>query len=245
MINILIPMAGGGSKFAEKGYTFPKPLIEINGKPTIEWVIKNLTPNVEHNFIFIVKREHYEKYKLGSMLGLIAPNCKIIIIDAPTQGAACTALFAKEYINGRDPLVIAGSDQYVLGGVDGFLDYAREQALDGVIMTFKSAHPKWSFAKLGKDGLVMETAEKNPISDNASVGIYFFKQGSDFVLAAENMIKKDIRTNGEFFLAPVYNELILQDKKIGIYEIEQKNMISWATPEDLELFLKSQVELKA
>jgi NDP-sugar pyrophosphorylase family protein len=237
MINIVIPMAGSGKKFAEKGYTFPKPLIEIKGKPMIEWVVKNLTPSREHRFIFICNREHYEKYRLGAMLTLLSPSCKTVILNAPTQGAASTILLAKEYLDNGDELIVANSDQYVNASLDDMIKTAEKNKVDGLIMTFKSTHPKWSFAKVGPDGLVMETAEKNPISEHATVGIYYFKQGKDFIAAAENMIKKDIRTNNEFYVCPVYNELILRDKKINIYEIPPENMFSWGTPEDLEYFL--------
>jgi dTDP-glucose pyrophosphorylase len=244
MLNIVIPMAGEGKKFLEKGYTFPKPLVEINGKPMIEWVIRNLSPKEDHRFVFICRREIYEKFKLGSMLQLLSPGCKVVVLSAPTQGAAATVLMAKEHIDTLDPLLIAGSDQFVEGGTEEFLSQAKNGDADGYIMTFESTHPKWSFAKVGSDGLVMETAEKNPISNHASVGLYYFKTGKSFVEAAESMIKKDIRTNNEFFLCPVYNELILNDKKIKIHEIPSSHMHSWATPEDLESFIKDQEKLK-
>lgn len=230
-------MAGSGKKFAEKGYTFPKPLIEIKGRPMIEWVVKNLTPKVEHRFIFICSREHYEKFRLGAMLTLLAPNCKIVVLNAPTQGAACTVLLAKEHINNNDELIIANSDQFINASVDEFISQARNQQADGMIMTFKSTHPKWSFVKVNPVGMVMETAEKYPISDQATAGVYYFKSGKNLAQAAENMIKKDIRTNNEFYVCPVYNELILQDKKIKIHQIAAENMHSWGTPEDLEYFL--------
>ncbi len=245
MVNIIIPMAGAGKRFAEKGYTFPKPLIEINGRPMIEWVVRNLTPKAEHRFIFVCLRDLYEKYKLNSMLQIIAPNCKVVVLNAPTAGAACTVLLAKEFIDGEGELVVAGSDQYVDFDINKFLKTAQTQVVDGLILTFKSTHPKWSFAKVGKDGLVMETAEKDPISDNASAGIYYFRHGGDFVVAAENMIKKDIRSNNEFFICPVYNELILQDKKVKIFEVATEKMFGWATPEDLESFIKDQAKMAA
>ncbi len=238
-------MAGQGKKFAEKGYTFPKPLIEIQGKPMIEWVVKNLTPAREHRFIFICRREHYEKYKLGATLNLLAPNCKVVISSGDTAGAASTALLAKEYIDNQDPLLLAGSDQFVEGGVNAFLDFAEKENIDGAILTLKATHPKWSFSKIGQSGYVIETAEKNPISDNASVGIFYFKSGSDFAGAAESMIKKDIRTHEQFFIAPAYNELILQDKKIKIFEVPSGLVHSWATPEDLENFLKDPLKAQA
>lgn len=237
MINIVIPMAGSGKKFMDKGYTFPKPLIEIKNKPMIEWVVKNLAPKTAHQFIFICSRDHYEKFRLGAMLSLLSPNCKIVILNAPTQGALCSVLLAKEYINNNDGLIIANSDQYINTSVDDFITQTEVEQSDGLIMTFKSTHPKWSFVKVDASGQAMETAEKNPISDHATVGVYYFKHGVDFVQAAENMIKKDIRTNNEFYVCPVYNELILQDKKIKIYEIPEEQMYSWGTPEDLEYFL--------
>lgn len=244
MLNIVIPMAGEGKKFAEKGYTFPKPLVEINSKPMIEWVVKNLTPKREHKFIFICRREHYEKFKLGSMLQLIAPACQIVILSAPTAGAAASVLMAKEHINTGEPLLIAGSDQYLGLPIDDFMNQAEKEKLDGLIMTFDSTHPKWSFARVDKQGVVLETAEKNPISNHASVGLYYFASGEKFVEAAESMIKKDIRTNNEFFLCPVYNEMILRDAKIKIYQIDKAKMHSWATPEDLESFLKDPEKIK-
>ncbi len=230
-------MAGEGKKFAEKGYSFPKPLIEIKGKPMIEWVVKNLTPKAEHRFVFICRRNLYEKYKLGSVLSLLAPDCKIVVLDSPTQGAACTVLLAKEHINNSDPLIIANSDQYIDIQFDSFIESAQKENVDGLIMTFKATHPKWSFARVGQDGFVMETAEKNPISDNATAGVYYFKQGADFVAAAEEMIKKDIRTNNEFFVCPSFNEMILKDKKIKIYQVDSGKVFGWGTPEDLEYFL--------
>ncbi len=240
MLNIVVPMAGSGKKFLEKGYTFPKPLIEIKGKPMIEWVVKNLTPKTAHRFIFICNREHYEKFRLGATLSLLAPNSKIVILNAPTHGAACSVLLAKEYINNTDELIVANSDQYIDMSIDQFLTQARQEEADGFIMTFRSTHPKYSFAKVSSTGLVLETAEKNPISDSATVGVYYYKTGESFVHAAESMIKKDIRTNNEFYVCPVYNELILEDKKVKVHEIPSEKMYSWGTPEDLEYFLTTQ-----
>jgi NDP-sugar pyrophosphorylase family protein len=244
MLNIVVPMAGSGKKFVEKGYTFPKPLIEISGEPMIQRVVKNLTPKKDHRFIFVCRREHYEQYKLGSMLQLIAPNCKVVISNASTEGAVCTVLLAKEHINTSEPLIIANSDQFVDVDINQFINATEVVGLDGLIMTFKSTHPKWSFVKLGADGFVMETAEKNPISNDATVGIYYYTKGSDFVFGAENMIRKDIRTNNEFYVCPVFNELILQDKKYKIFEIGAEKMYSWGTPEDLDNFLKNSDNLK-
>ena len=234
-MNVLIPMAGAGSRFASAGYTFPKPLIEVNGKPMIQVVVENL--NVEANYIFIVQKEHYEKYNLQYLLNLIAPNCKIVQVDGLTEGAACTTLLAKEFINSDAPLMIANSDQYVDWNSNECLYALNADGIDAGIITFKNSHPKWSYAKLGNDGFVAEVAEKKPISDNATVGIYFWKYGSDYVKYAEQMIQKNIRVNNEFYVCPVFNEAIQDGKKIRIKEA--RKMWGIGTPEDLQYFLEN------
>jgi dTDP-glucose pyrophosphorylase len=234
-MNVLIPMAGAGSRFAQAGYTFPKPLIEVNGKPMIQVVVENL--NVDAHFIFLVQKQHYEKYNLKQLLNLIAPNCDIIQVDGLTEGAACTTLLAKELIDNDEPLLMANSDQYVEWNSNECLYAFTADAIDGGIVSFKATHPKWSFAKIGDDGLVTEVAEKNPISDNATVGIYFWKKGSDYVKYAEQMIEKNIRTNNEFYVAPVFNEAIEDGKKIRLKQIDK--MWGIGTPEDLNYFLEN------
>ena len=233
-MNVLIPMAGAGSRFAAAGYTFPKPLIEVHGEPMIQTVVSNL--NVDAHFIFIVQKEHYDKYNLKQLLNLIAPGCDIIQVDGLTEGAACTTLLAKELINNNEPLLMANSDQFVEWNSNECLYAFTADSIDGGIVTFKSTHPKWSFAKIGADGFVSEVAEKNPISDNATVGIYYWKRGSDYVKYAEQMIAKNIRTNGEFYVAPTFNEAIADGKKIRVKEIQK--MWGLGTPSDLEYFLE-------
>lgn len=232
-MNVLIPMAGAGSRFASAGYTFPKPLIEVNGKPMIQVVVENL--NVDAHFIFLVQKEHYEKYNLKQLLNLIAPGCDIIQVDGLTEGAACTTLLAKQLIDNDEPLLMANSDQFVEWNSNECLYAFTADGIDGGIVTFKATHPKWSFAKIGDDGFVSEVAEKNPISDNATVGIYYWKKGSDYVKYAEQMIEKNIRTNGEFYVAPTFNEAISEGKKIRVKEIQK--MWGLGTPSDLEYFL--------
>jgi dTDP-glucose pyrophosphorylase len=232
-MNVLIPMAGAGTRFQEAGYTFPKPLIEVNGKPMIQTVVENL--NVEGRHIFVVRKEHYDKYNLKYLLNLIAPNCEIIQIDHVTEGAACTTLLAKEFINSEEPLLIANSDQYVEWNSNEFMYSMVGDNVDGGILTFEATHPKWSFAKLGNDGFVCEVAEKRPISNMATVGIYYWAKGSDYVKYAEQMITKDIRTNNEFYVCPVFNEAIGDNKKIKVYNVEK--MWGLGTPEDLNVFI--------
>jgi beta-phosphoglucomutase-like phosphatase (HAD superfamily) len=234
-MNVIIPMAGHGSRFSQAGYTFPKPLIEVHGKPMIQVVIENL--KVDAHFIFIVQKEHREKYNLDSMLSLLAPGCNIIDVDKVTEGAACTVLLGKDYINNDDPLVIANSDQFVEWNSLDFFYKMNEQNLDGGIVSFKSTHPKWSYAKLDEDDYVLEVAEKMTISDIATVGIYYWKQGKDYVKYAEQMIANDIRVNNEFYVCPVYNEAIKDGLKIKTFNVPK--MWGLGTPEDLNYYLEN------
>lgn len=234
-LNVLIPMAGAGSRFEAAGYTFPKPLIEVNGKPMIQVVVENL--NVEANYIFIVQKSHYERFNLGYLLGLIAPGCKVVQIEGVTDGAARTTLLARDHINTDAPLLIANSDQFVEWSSSETLYSFDSPGISGGLVTFEATHPKWSFAKLGDDGYVSEVAEKKPISNIATVGIYYWRKGSDYVKYAEQMITKNIRTNGEFYICPVYNEAIKDDHKFRIKSIEK--MWGLGTPEDLNHFLEN------
>lgn len=233
-LTVLIPMAGAGSRFADAGYTFPKPLIDVEGKTMIQTVVENL--NMEANFVFIVQREHYEKYNLQHFLEAIAPGCKIVQVEGVTEGAACTTLLAKNYINNHSPLVIANSDQYVEWNSNECMYAFTTDSIDGGILTFKAKHPKWSYAKTDETGFVSEVAEKKVISDDATVGIYYWRRGKDYVKYAEQMIKNDTRVNGEFYVCPVFNEAIADGKKIRVKNIE--TMWGLGTPEDLETFLR-------
>ena len=234
-LNVLIPMAGAGSRFEQAGYTFPKPLIEVNGKPMIQVVIENL--NLDANYIYVVQKAHREKYNLDTLLNLLTPGCKIVETDGLTEGAACTALLAKDYINNDNPLFFANSDQFVEWDSNEFMYKMQETDADGGIVTFTATHPKWSFAKVDDNGLVTEVAEKNPISDIATVGYYYWKNGSDFVKYAEQMIEKNIRVNNEFYVCPVFNQAVEDCKEIRTFNTT--GMWGLGTPEDLKYYLEN------
>jgi dTDP-glucose pyrophosphorylase len=229
-INILIPMAGLGSRFAEKGYSKPKPLIDVDGEPMIKKVIDNI--NIDGHYIFIVQKEHSVRYHLQDVLDEYVPGCTIIEIDGVTDGAARTTLLAKDFINNDMPLLIANSDQVVVWDSSAF---TAQMASGDVIALFKDDNPKWSYAKIDQ-ARVIEVAEKKVISNNASVGIYGWSKGSDYVKYAEQMIAKDIKTNNEFYICPVYNEAI-EDGKIVVPHFVQE-MHGIGTPEDLEIYLE-------
>jgi dTDP-glucose pyrophosphorylase len=232
-MNVVIPMAGHGSRFAQAGYTFPKPLIEVNGKPMIQVVVENL--NIDAHYIFIVQKAHYEQYQLKYMLNMIAPGCDIVQVDGVTEGAACTTLLAKQFIDNDNPLLLANSDQYVEWNSNECLYAFTADGIDAGIVTFHSVHPKWSYAKLNDAGFVAEVAEKRPISDLATVGIYYWKRGADYVKYAEQMVQKNIRVNNEFYVCPVFNEAIADGKKVRVKSIEK--MWGIGTPEDLKTYL--------
>jgi len=237
-INIVIPMAGNGSRFAQEGYVLPKPLIDVQGKPMIERVVENL--NIDGRYIFIVRDTHLEKYDLEQLLKRIAPGCIIVPTKGLTEGAACSVLLAAEHIDNDTNLLIANSDQFLEWDASSFL--YESQNVDGCVSTFEQSDPndsKWSYARVDRDGFVTEVAEKRVISTHANTGVYFWSRGSDFVKYANQMIAKDIRTNGEFYIAPIYNEAIIDGKKIKINDC--KKMWGLGVPTDLLNFLKNYI----
>ena len=239
MINVVIPMAGAGSRFAKAGYEKPKPFIDVDGKPMIVRVLENLVyPNA--NYILIARKEHMEKEK--ELVKKIEDefNAIFIPIDKLTEGTACTVLYARKYINNNKPLLIANSDQIVDMTIKNFIDDCLNRNLDGSILTFIDEYkdPKWSFAKIDENNLVTEVKEKVVISEYATVGIYFYTKGKDFVDATIDMIIENERVNGEFYTCPTYNYAIQENAEIGIYNIDFKQMHGIGTPEDLNLFLQ-------
>lgn len=239
MINIVVPMAGHGSRFANAGYTDPKPLIPIGGRPMIEVVIDNLRPSRPHRFIFLCQQAHLEQYGLGERLEAIAPGCAIVPVAQVTQGAACTVLLARALIDDATPLMIANCDQYIDAGIDDYLDRMATEKLDGLIMTMSADHPKWSYVRLDAEGAIVEVVEKQVVSNEATVGIYNFARGADFVAAADAMIAADLRVNGEFYVAPTYNAMIAAGARLGYYNIgaDRAGMYGLGVPEDLDYFL--------
>ena len=240
-MNILIPCAGAGSRFEKAGFTFPKPLINVRNKTMIQMVVDNL--NISGRYIFVVQKTHNEKYNLKTYFNTIAPGCEVVEVDGITEGAACTCLLAKELINNNEPLLIANSDQFIEWNSGDFMYQMVSSNVDGGILTFESNHPKWSYVKLDERGYVTELKEKSVISNHATVGVYYWSKGSDFVISAEEMIKKDLRVGanfngkGEFYVAPTYMEMISKGQKIKTYDIEK--MWGTGTPEDLDYFISN------
>lgn len=238
MLNIVVPMAGLGSRFSAAGFTEPKPLIPVFGRPMIERVIDNLRPACAHRFIFICQRAHERQHGLSARLQAMAPGSEIVLTEGLTEGAACSVLLARELIDCPQPMMVANCDQYVDIAIDDFLADGSKLLLDGLVMTMPADNPKWSFVRTGASGLVEEVREKVVISNEATVGIYQFSHGADFVRGALAMIARDERVNGEFYVAPVYNDLIAEGARIGTYDIGL-HMHGIGTPDDLARFLKN------
>jgi beta-phosphoglucomutase-like phosphatase (HAD superfamily)/dTDP-glucose pyrophosphorylase len=233
-INVLIPMAGNGSRFSEAGYKLPKPLIDVFGKPMIEAVVSNLNLNGKHTYI--IQKDHELKHKVSNILNRITPGCNIVISDGVTEGAASTTLLAKEFINTDAPLIISNCDELLEWSNLDFLNFVSDKSIDGAIVTFHATGEKWSYVIHDKDGKISQVAEKQEISNVATVGLYYWKHGSDYVKYAERMIKNNVRVKNEFYVCPVYNEAIKDGK--NIYNFGINKMHGLGTPEDLNNYLR-------
>lgn len=239
-MRILIPMAGLGSRFEEVGFTFPKPLIDVNGKPMIQRVIENMLPLSPSEFVFLVRREHLDQYELPQMFNQIVPDgikAKIVPVDGTTEGAACTALLAEQLIGDQEELIIANSDQLIEYSASNFNLIRRNDQLSGIVFCFNAVHPKWSFVRCDEEGDIVEVAEKKPISNIATCGIYYYRHGEQFVQAAQSMIFDQRRVRGEFYIAPVYNQYIEAGLTVVPFMVDR--MHGLGTPEDLERYVNA------
>lgn len=245
MINIVIPMAGAGSRFAKAGYSKPKPFIDVLGKPMICHVLDNLNMD-DTKFILLVRKEHYESEP--STIQWIREHYSVeyVLIDKLTEGAACTVLHAHRLINNDTPLLIANSDQIVDMDINDYINDCKARKLDGSVLCFidPELNPKWSFAKTNAKGLITEIREKQPISDEATVGIYYFSKGSSFVENAIDMFVRNERVNNEFYVAPVYNYAIARGENFGIFNIDFAAMHGTGTPEDLDKYIAFKTQQK-
>ncbi|MES2278862.1 MAG: glycosyltransferase family 2 protein [Bacteroidota bacterium] len=238
MLKIIIPMAGPSDLFLNAGYTYPKPLIEVNGLPMIQLVIEKLGSIQQTcEFIFIIRDEDAVKYHLDNTLKLLAPKCDVIKLKKNTKGGLCSVLMAIDHINPDDSLVILNGDQVIDEDFNSFLQFWNSEAVDAGVVTFKSVHPRWSYARI-EDGLVMQTAEKNPISNHAIAGYYYFANAGAFFGCAFQTIKNDVKLDGNYYTSPVINEYILQNKKVLNYRIEASQYHSFYSPQMLKEYEK-------
>jgi NDP-sugar pyrophosphorylase family protein len=243
-MKILLPMGGSDENFRQYGHAYAKPLVEIAGKPLVQHALAPLQNIGATQTIFVIRKEDELRFFLRDVLRLLEPGAVVIRADGPTAGAACTALLAIEHIDNDEELVIANADQVLDFDLAEVIGRFRARALDAATVVFDSVHPRWSFVKTDADGMVVEAAEKRPISRDATAGIYYFRKGRFFVEAAANMIRKDAHVNGGFFVCPSLNELVLAQMRVGVERIDRSCYISLATPqavEEYEQLLKARV----
>jgi len=235
MLNILIPMSGE-LQFENDEFQYPKPLIEIGGKPLIQQVVECLQQiRQEKRFIFVVNKIDCQKFHLDDVLYLTTnKRCTIIELEKMTRGAACSALMAIKYIENSDPLIISNSDHIFEYDLDRIMNQFQSRDVDAGTICFESIHPKWSFVRLDEHGKIIETAEKRPLSKNAIAGFYYFREGSDFVRAAMKMIEKDANINGNYYTAPAINELVLENKNLEIYRIPANAYHNFYSPHKIK-----------
>lgn len=237
MINIVIPMAGAGSRFAKVGYKKPKPFIDVLGKPMICHVLDNLDM-LDARFILLARKEHYDNELKTIQWIKDNYNVEFVLIDKLTEGAACTVLHAHRLINDDTPLLIANSDQIVDMNIADYISDSNARNLDGSVLCFQDDDTKWSYAKIDDNGYIVEIKEKVVISEHATVGIYYFAKGRIFVENAIDMFVRNERVNNEFYVAPVYNYAIDKGDKFGIYSIDMNQMHGTGTPEDLDKYIE-------
>ena len=236
-IKVLIPMAGEGSRFKNAGYKEIKPMIKVNNKTMIEIVVSNI--GIDAEYIFIVKKEDEDLYGITEFISKHVKQSKIIVQDGKLPGAVSSSLLARDLIDTDDHLVIANIDQYIDDDIDLVIHNFISKGVDGGILTFEDSDPKWSYVKNNDFGTIDAVAEKNVISNEATCGIYYWNKGSDYIKYSNKMIEKDIKTNNEFYICPVYNEAIGDQKLIISYKV--KAMHGMGTPDDLEIFMKKNI----
>ena len=235
-MNVLVPIAGPDEAFREKGLGPSKNLAEVVRRPLVQHVYENLATIPDARFLFVVRREEVARFHLDEILRLLDPDCVVVVAEGPTAGAACTAILAVEHIRNDDPLIIANGDQILLTDLRAALDDFRSRDLDGGILTFDAVHPRWSYVRLDDRGLVVEAAEKRPISRHATAGFYYFRRGRDFVEAAMEMIRKDAHVGGGFYVCPAVNQMVLKQARVGVRRLPADAYHSLATPQGVHLY---------
>ena len=242
-MKILIPIAGNNSIDERNQYI--KTLYEIEKKTILQYVYESLASIRDAEFIIVLRREDVTRFHLDDMIRLLIPGVKVITADRTTQGAACSCLLAVDQIADDEPLLIVGSDQLLNIDLQKVIDDFEGRKLDGGVIVFDDIHPRWSYVRVDGDGYVVEAAEKRPISRNATTGFYYFRRGGDFIDAAEGMIRKGASVNGQYYVCPCYNEMILKQKKIGVYQISKKdyyNLNRQKGIDDYEAYLKNRAK---
>ena len=223
-MNVLLPIAGS-NKAADTEYI--RSLMEIERKTVLQYVMESLSDLEIDRFVVVVNRKDMESCRIDDIVRLLRPDARIVVSEGGTKGAACSCLLAIDELDLNDSLLIVNGEQLVLEPLPSIVRTFEDSGDDGGILIFDDVHPRWSFVRTNEQGYVTEAAEKRPISRNATAGIYYFRKARDFVSAAMASIRKDATVNGKFYICPVYNELILEQKRIGTYRIPKSRYINF------------------
>lgn len=232
--NLVIPIAGPDKDTANTGYI--KSLQEIQRKTVLQYAFESLQSINATNFVVVIKRTDVNRYHLDNVVKLLRPEAKVVVAEGETMGAACTCMLAVDQLDMDAPLLITGVDQLLTVPTDKIVHDFIERGLDGGVVIFDDIHPRWSFVKLDEKGLVIEAAEKRPISRNATAGFYYFNKTSYFFEAAKRMISKNASVNGSFYVCPVFNEMILQQLSIGTFRIKKEQYYSFSHESGIEAY---------
>ena len=240
-MNVVVMLAGDGGNFVKDGQKYPKLLTEINGKTMIEIVLEGLTSLTipENNIIFMVRKYDNDIYYLGDVIRLILPESHIMTVEGETAGAALTSLLAIEYLDEKESLVLVNGDQLLDYDENELVRFFVKNDADAGVFVFNSFHPRWSYVRTDKDGLVIEAAEKRPISNQATAGFYYYKKTFEYIESVKRMILKGGDVDGLYYICPVFNEMILEQKKILTYSIDSKKYHSFMSPEKVKDFEKT------
>jgi CTP:molybdopterin cytidylyltransferase MocA len=237
-MDVLVLMAGDSQRFEEAGYGYPKNLVEIDGLALVERVVACLAPLTEAGarLVFVVRRSEADAFHTDEVLRLLVPEAMVVTVPNLESGAACAALLAIEQVDPEQPLLVFNGDQIVAADLNAVVADFGARDLDGGVVVFRAVHPRWSYVRTGPDGLVVEAAEKRPISTLATAGTYYFRRGADFFEAAMAMVRKDAHVQGRFFVCPAFNELVLRQRRVGVHEIDRADYFSLATPQGVSAY---------
>lgn len=235
-MNVLVLMAGAAPDFAERGIVSPRYLIEIQNKPIVQRTLEALE-KFGSSITCVIRKEEQDRYFMGDALKVMAPGLKVICVPGDTRGAVCTALFAIDDINNGEELLILNGDQLIKADIARAIEDFRSRELDGGLVVFQAISPKYSSVLLDENKLVIQTSEKRPISPLASTGCCYYRRGSDFVRAAFAVLEKDVNTQGSYYVSSTFNEMILEQARIGVFEIARKDYVSFGSYQMYESYM--------
>ena len=239
-MKVVVPMAGHGSRFADRGVETPKPLIPVAGRPMVAWTLQELAQLSYTQIIFVALAEHEARYQVRRLLhSLVGSSAEVLLLDKVTEGQLCTVLAARAFIDTDEDLLIASADTYVVSSLANDIA-TRAPDSHGMISVIHARGDHWSFARIDERGRVVEVAEKVRISDHASTGLYYFASGREFVATAEEIIRKQEKTREEYYVMPVYQKFIQRGWRVDISVASA--MWDMGTPDALAEFEKALAE---